>query len=63
MSPRLPARRGQTDDDFDSDAWDDATAAREAAQDEEAARDRHKASRDAGALRSGSDGNAAAGQA
>ena len=34
---RLPARRGQTDDAFDSDAWDDATAAREGALDEESA--------------------------
>ena len=36
---RLPARRGQTDDDFDCDAWDDATAAREDALDEEDVRD------------------------
>ena len=36
---RLPARRGQTDDSFDSDAWDDATAAREDALDEEDYRD------------------------
>ena len=30
---RLPARRGQTDDAFDCDSWDDSTAAREDALD------------------------------
>ena len=34
---RLPARRGQTDDAFDCDSWDDATAAREDSRDEESA--------------------------